>query len=60
MDRKSTLALTALAVVAVGYLVIRDPVGAAGTVQDGWQLATGALGTVANSFSTFLQHLFQG
>lgn len=59
MDRRSTLALTVLAAVAVGYLVIRDPVGAAGTVQDGWNLVVGILTTVVRSFSTFLQHLFQ-
>ncbi len=60
MKRKSVLAIGVVTAVALGYLVIRDPVGAAGTVQDGWELTTGALGTVAESFSTFLRHLFQG
>lgn len=60
MNRKSVLVVVALVVVAIGFLVIRDPVGAAGAVRQGWALVTGALAVVADSLSTFIRHLLQG
>lgn len=60
MDRKSVLVVVALAVIAAGYLVIRDPVGAADTVRQGWDMAVAALAAVADSLVTFFRHLFDG
>ncbi|RCW42876.1 hypothetical protein DFQ14_108136 [Halopolyspora algeriensis] len=60
MDRKGVLVVVSLAVIAAGFLVTRDPVGAAETVRRGWDLAVSALAMVADSLVTFLRHLFEG
>ncbi|MDR7300050.1 hypothetical protein [Haloactinomyces albus] len=60
MDRKSALVLSALAVVVVGFLVVRDPIGAADTVHRGWDLLVGTLTMITEALTTFFRHLFAG
>lgn len=60
MDRKTVLVVVALVVIAMGYLVVRDPVGAAGVVRQGWDLAFNAVATVFESLVTFVRSLLRG
>lgn len=60
MDRKTVLVVVALVVIAMGYLVVRDPVGAAGVVRQGWDFAFNAVATVFESLVTFVRSLLRG
>lgn len=59
VDRKSVIVLVALAVAAIIFLLVRDPVGAANATRAGWELLIGAVATVVNSVTTFIQHLMR-
>ncbi|RKT88374.1 hypothetical protein SAMN05421805_101185 [Saccharopolyspora antimicrobica] len=58
MNRKPVIAVVVLVVVVCGFLLVRDPVGAATTVQAAWELVITAVSTVFTSLTTFFQHLF--
>ncbi|KAA5834533.1 hypothetical protein ABT337_22590 [Saccharopolyspora hirsuta] len=58
MNRKPVIAVVVLVVVVLGFLLVRDPVGAASTVQAAWDLVISAITTVITSLTTFFQHLF--
>ncbi|NYH79970.1 MULTISPECIES: hypothetical protein [Actinopolyspora] len=60
MDRKSVLILVAFAGIAVGYLVVRDPVGAAGIARQGATVLFDSVSFVFQSLVTFVRHLFAG
>ncbi|WP_019853358.1 hypothetical protein [Actinopolyspora mortivallis] len=60
MDRRSVLVLVACAVLAVGYLVVRDPVGSAGLVRQGATMLFDSVVFVLQSLVTFVRHLFAG
>ncbi|NHD18039.1 hypothetical protein [Actinopolyspora sp. BKK1] len=60
MDRRSVLILVAFAVVAVGYLVVRDPVGAADIARQGATVLFDSVSFVFQSLVTFVRHLFEG
>ncbi|WP_175455164.1 hypothetical protein [Actinopolyspora saharensis] len=54
------LILVAFAVVAVGYLVVRDPVGAADIARQGATVLFDSVSFVFQSLVTFVRHLFEG
>ncbi|MER7012688.1 hypothetical protein ABT324_14815 [Saccharopolyspora sp. NPDC000359] len=58
MNRKPVIAVVVLVIVVLGFLLVRDPVGAASTVQAAWDLVISAVTTVISSLTTFFQHLF--
>ncbi|GAB3558513.1 hypothetical protein J2S53_002000 [Actinopolyspora lacussalsi] len=60
MDRRSVLVLVAFAAIAVGYLVVRDPVAAAGAVRQGSLVLFDSVAFVFQSLVTFVRHLFEG
>ncbi|ASU79650.1 hypothetical protein CDG81_16800 [Actinopolyspora erythraea] len=60
MDRRSVLVLVAFAAIAVGYLVVRDPVAAAGTVRQGSVMLFDSVAFVFQSLVVFVRHLFGG
>lgn len=51
------LALGALAVAVVIFLLVRDPVGAANATRAGWDMLIAAVGTIVHAVTTFFQHL---
>lgn len=59
VDRKSVVVIVVLVVAAVGFLLVRDPVGSAGAVRSGWELLVQAVTVVVNSLITFFHHLVQ-
>lgn len=59
MDRKSVLVVTALVGAVAVFLVLRDPVGAAGVVRTGAGMLVHAVTVVVDSLITFVQHLFR-
>lgn len=61
MNRKNLATVAgAVVVVAVLVLVVRDPIGAANAVREGWGVATTGVGIVFNALATFLRQLFSG
>ncbi|MGI8305464.1 hypothetical protein [Saccharopolyspora hattusasensis] len=60
MDRKAVIVVVALVVVVLGSLLVRDPVGSADAVRSGFDLLVSAISAMANSLTTFFQHLFAG
>lgn len=60
VDRRSVLILVAFAVTAVGYLVVRDPVEAAGIARQGATVLFDSVSFVFRSLVTFVRHLFAG
>ncbi|GAA4882456.1 hypothetical protein [Saccharopolyspora cebuensis] len=59
-NRKAVLGIVAVAVVVGGFLMIRDPVGAAAAVRGAWDVLLTAVSAVFRSLTTFFQHLFEG
>lgn len=53
------IVIGALVLVALVFLLVRDPVAAAAFVRGGWDLGTNTVATVVASLSTFFQHLFR-
>ena len=61
MNRKSVQLLGAVAAgVAALVFVVRDPVGSAGAVREGWDLIVAGITAVGNALVTFVRHLFHG
>lgn len=61
MNRKNLATVAGVVVVvAVLVLVVRDPIKAANTVRQGWELLTTGVGVVFNALATFLRQLFAG
>ncbi len=61
MNRKNMLVVAGVAAAVVAILlVVRDPIGSAGAVRQGWGLLTSAVTAVANSLITFFQHVMRG
>ncbi|GAA4615914.1 hypothetical protein [Saccharopolyspora hordei] len=58
MNRRPVIVVVVLVVIVCGFLLVRDPVGAATAVQTAWDLLVTAIGTVIESLTTFFQHLF--
>lgn len=58
MDRKTTVVIVVLVVGVAGFLLVRDPVGAADTVRNFWDVLVGLISKVASSLTTFLKQLF--
>ncbi|GAB2749258.1 hypothetical protein GCM10027174_24550 [Salinifilum aidingensis] len=59
MDRKGVVVIVVLAVLVVGFLVVRDPVNAAGVVRNGWEALLSLVRTIGSALVTFFQHLAQ-
>ena len=59
MNRRSVLVLVALVGCVAVFLMLRDPVGAAGVVRAGWGMLVSGVTTVVESAITFLRHLFR-
>ena len=61
MNRKNLAAVAGvIVVVAVLVLVVRDPIGAANTVREGWGMLVTGVSVVFNALATFLRQLFAG
>ncbi len=59
MDRKGVVVVVVLAVLVVGFFVVRDPVNAAGVVRTGWEALLNLVRTIGSALVTFFQHLTQ-
>ena len=49
-----------IGLVLVLVLVVRDPIGAANAVRQGWSMLTAGVSVLFNALATFLRQLFSG
>lgn len=60
MNRRG-VAVVAVVIGAVAvFWMVRDPIGAADVVRQGWSMLTQAVGAVITGLGTFVRHLFRG